>query len=68
MAMTQAERKELARMIHDTLENQFAFFARPLILAKLDEKAAAIPPWMREKTVGELADAFRELRSGGRIK
>lgn len=68
MPLTQAERKELARMINDTLDNQFAFFARPVILTKLDEKAQAIPSWMREKTVGELADAFKDLRAAGRIK
>jgi|GEM_PF-2261318 len=68
MGLSLAQRNELIRIVTDTLDNQFAFFARPLILSKLDEKARAIPPWLRDTTVGELADAYLDLRGKRRIR
>jgi hypothetical protein len=67
MALDAAQRRELARMVNDTLDNQFAFFARPLILTSLDRAGRGIPEWLRSKTIGEVLDAYRDLRESKRI-
>ena len=54
-------------MVNDTLDNQFAFFARPVLLRYLDKKTGTIPEWLRQKTVGEVIDAYVALRTDGRI-
>ena len=67
MGLNEKERRELARMVNDSLDNQFAFFARPVILKLLDARAGALPEWLREKSVGEVLDAYVSLRAKNRI-
>ncbi len=54
-------------MVNDTLNNQFAFFARPVILKHLDSRIEGFPEWLRDKTVGEILDAYIALRANGTI-
>jgi len=67
MSLDASQKRELARMVNDSLANQFAFFARPVILSVLDSRAGAVPEWLRGKTVGEVIDAYRDLRESKRI-
>jgi len=67
MALTKREKDEIARMVNDTLSNQFAFFARPVILKQLDVRIGGLPEWLRSKTVGEIMDAYVALRTSGAI-
>jgi hypothetical protein len=68
MVLNKRERDEIARMVNDSLENQFAFFARPVILKNLDSRVVTVPDWLRQKTVGEIIDAYLTLRSNGGIE
>src|SRR5579871_716656 len=67
MALNRREKEEIARMVNDTLNNQFAFFARPVILKHLDSSIEGFPEWLRDKTVGEILDAYIALRANGTI-
>ncbi len=67
MALNKREKEEIARMVNDTLNNQFAFFARPVILKHLDSRIGGFPEWLRSKTVGEIIDAYVALRTSGAI-
>ena len=67
MTLTEREKKEIARMVNDTLDNQFAFFTRPVVLRHLDKRAGAVPEWLRQRTVGEVIDAYVALREKRRI-
>jgi len=67
MGLTEREKKELARMVNESLDNQFAFFTRPVVLKHLDSRAGSIPEWLRQKTVGEILDAYVALRANRRI-
>ena len=59
MALNKREKEEIARMVNDTLNNQFAFFARPVILKHLDSRIGGFPEWLRSKTVGEIDRRIR---------
>jgi hypothetical protein len=67
MGLTDREKKELARMVNESLDNQFAFFARPVVLKLLDSRAGGMPEWLRQKSVGEILDAYVQLRASRRI-
>jgi hypothetical protein len=67
MGLNEREMKELARMVSDSLDNQFAFFTRPVVLKHLDSRAGSIPEWLRQKTVGEIIDAYVSLRASKRL-
>ncbi len=67
MPLSEREKNEIARMVNDSLDNQFAFFTRPVVLKHLDAKAGTVPDWLRNKTVGEVIDAYKELRARKRI-
>ena len=68
MGLNEREKREIARMVNDSLDNQFAFFTRPVVLKHLDSRTQLIPEWLRQKTVGEIIDAYVALRANGRIK
>jgi hypothetical protein len=68
MGLNEREKREIARMVNDSLDNQFAFFTRPVVLKHLDARTQLTPEWLRQKTVGEIIDAYVALRANGRIK
>jgi hypothetical protein len=68
MGLNEREKREIARMVNDSLDNQFAFFTRPVVLKHLDSRTQLIPEWLRQKTVGEIIDAYAALRANGRIR
>jgi hypothetical protein len=68
MGLSEKEKREIARMVNESLDNQFAFFTRPVVLKHLDSRTGSIPEWLRQKTVGEIIDAYVALRANGRIK